>query len=120
MKIRHKITVAGIVAALVPVIAAICIIVWQVVVSDNRKAFQIVHGYITTITRGISSFFDDAKEAAIFLSSLQGASQFEWDTAGSVFNQLASSSANISKIALVDLQGHMFETGVRATLGRAA
>ena len=40
MKIRHKITAAGIIAALVPVIAAICIIVWQVTISDNRKAFQ--------------------------------------------------------------------------------
>ena len=44
MKVRHKITVAGIVAALIPVVVAISVIVWQVTLSDNRKAFQIVQG----------------------------------------------------------------------------
>ena len=111
MKVKHKITIAGILAAIIPVIIAIAVIVWQVTVSDTRKAFQIVQGYVGAITSGLSSFFDDARNAATSLATFQGDSQLSWSDAERTFSQFARASDSIARITLVDAEGYMYETG---------
>ena len=111
MRIRQKITAAGVIAAFVPVAAAISIIVWQVTVSDNRKAFQIVQGYVGAITSGLTTFFNDARNAAMSLSTFQGDTNLGWSDAERTFTQFANASDSIARITFIDEEGYMYETG---------
>lgn len=111
MKVRYKIAVAGISAAIIPVLIAVSVIVWQVSISDTRKAFQIVQGYLGAITSGLSTFFGDARNAATSLATFQGDSGLAWSNAERTFTQFARSSDSIARITLVDSYGYMYETG---------
>ena len=68
-------------------------------------------GYVGAITSGLATFFNDARNAATSLSTFQGDSNLEWRDAERTFSHFARASDSIARIAFIDEEGYMYETG---------
>ena len=111
MKIRARLITTALVA-LVPMWIGIIAITFIGRASDRAKTVALMDEYTTSVTSSITSFFQDAMDAASYLAAVQGGAMIDWlgfGGGGDLFSKFVRIKDTIYMMSRIDTDGYVYE-----------
>ena len=104
-------------AATIPVVVALILIVYFVSNSERRKTEDLVHAYTERIAHGLEFFFVDAADVALDVASLPSVQALDWEEAAMDFAARIRAMPYIHRISLVDANGCIYDVYGTGSVG---
>ena len=109
MKISSQIITSAILAVLLPFILGVSVVMVIMMREYRSTSVSFMNLYNKSISAGISSFFDEARNVAQFASGLGSAMRMDFDTATRSTAGIKDSMRFVQGMAIADSRGNMHE-----------
>ena len=110
MKIRWKITLASLVAGVIPFVCGMVLISISARRTSVQQTQAIMGRYVSSINSGLEAFFTTAKSVALSSASLQGVRDMDWARTKGNFQGFVKANPTIHMMSLVNSEGYVYES----------
>ena len=110
MKIRWKITLASLVAGVIPFVCGMVLISISARRTSVQQTQAIMGRYVSSINSGLEAFFTTAKSVALSSASLQGVRDMDWARTKGNFQGFVNANPTIHMMSLVNSEGYVYES----------